>query len=49
MNDGPENYEEVFQEEVKPHPSVLEDKAKYRLEMSWASRHLGLKAILHSF
>lgn len=32
MNDGPENYEEVFQEEMKPHPSVLEDKAKYRLE-----------------
>jgi len=32
MNDGPENYEEVFQEEMKPHPSALEDKAKYRLE-----------------
>ncbi|KXN84935.1 hypothetical protein AN958_11918 [Leucoagaricus sp. SymC.cos] len=39
MNDGPDNYEEVFQEELKPHPSVHEDKVKDRLENelgSWA-------------
>jgi hypothetical protein len=38
MNDGPENYEEVFQEVLKPHPSAHEDKVNDRLENELGSR-----------
>lgn len=32
INDGPDNYEEVYQEDLKCHSSAIEDEAKQRLE-----------------
>jgi hypothetical protein len=39
MNDGPENYEEVFNKEWQQHPSTCEEEAK-----QWLEKELGLWA-----